>query len=338
MTVPQNREEGSEESEPLSEIAFAEEGQATGHSLQHAATELPPEGPAVANETTHFHAGELLQQPESVPTEGNSTGPLPKTEPPSLSHNDISQPAAVAPSSSHIENVSTASETNHLANTKVSGQSDGIPAGFRKRPVYRDFDLLQLAAIFFILDQLTKFLVRAYLPFGHSYPRTGFFRFTHAENTGSAFGILQGHNTPLIFVSFVGIFVLALIYQSQPRPTNLLRLSLGLQVGGALGNLIDRFRLGAVTDFIDVGPWPIFNLADASIISGLALLGWILLWPGNRNETAAELGAVSRNYQLKRRGRCACCGRYRAGRRRGFRKPARHGGGRLNLKGRNLRR
>lgn len=185
---------------------------------------------------------------------------------------------------------------------------------FRKRPIYRDFDLFQLGAIFLLLDQLTKFLVRAYLPFGHSYPATGFFRFTHAENTGSAFGILQGYNTPLIFVSFVGIVVLALIYQSQDRPSNLLRLSLALQFGGAVGNLLDRFRLGAVTDFIDIGIWPIFNLADASIVSGLALLGWVLLRPGGKSGSSPET-APSRNYEAKRRGRCGRCGRYRSGRR-----------------------
>ena len=186
---------------------------------------------------------------------------------------------------------------------------------FRNRPIFLDFDLLQLAGIAFLLDQLTKFLVRAYLPFGHSYPATGFFRFTHAENTGSAFGILQGHNTPLIIVSFVGIFVLAMIYQSQPRRTNLLRLSLALQIGGALGNLLDRFRLGAVTDFIDVGPWPIFNLADASIISGLAVLGWILLRPAPREPQANEGMGAARDYTLKRRGRCARCRRFHPGRR-----------------------
>ena len=207
--------------------------------------------------------------------------------------------------------------------TSVAHGAASEPEGkqvFRKRPIYRDFDLLQLAAIFLLLDQLTKFLVRSYLPFGHSYPATGFFRFTHAENTGSAFGILQGFNTPLIFVSFVGIAVLALIYHSQERPGNLLRLSLALQFGGAVGNLLDRFRLGAVTDFIDIGIWPIFNLADASIVSGLALLGWVLLRPGGGREESPESEAESdteiiRNYQARRRGRCVGCGRYRARRR-----------------------
>ena len=212
------------------------------------------------------------------------------------------------------------------------------PAPFRKRLIFLDFDLLQLAGIAFLLDQLTKFLVRAYLPFGHSYPNTGFFRFTHAENTGSAFGILQGNNTPLIFVSFVGIFVLAMIYQSQPKVTNLLRLSLALQIGGAVGNLLDRLRLGAVTDFVDVSIWPIFNLADASIISGLVLLGWILLVSGKRDLVSAQGSLAPRNYRLKRRGRCARCGRYHAGRRGGCQMPMHISAGRRYLQRRAYRR
>ena len=230
-----------------------------------------------------------------------------------------------------LEAAAATYESGNSVEADASGAAqsgDAAEAGFRKRPIFLDFDLLQLAAIFFVLDQLTKFLVRAYLPFGSSYPATGFFRFTHAENTGSAFGLFQGHNTPLIFISFVGIFVLAMIYQSQPRPTNLLRLSLGLQIGGALGNLVDRFRLGAVTDFIDVGPWPIFNLADSSIICGLLLLGWIILQPGRRTATPA-VGTL-RDYSLKRRGRCARCGRFHSGRRAGCRTVAYVVGGRRN--------
>ena len=158
------------------------------------------------------------------------------------------------------------------------------PAKGGRIPIYRDFTLLQLAVIFFLLDQLTKFLARAYLPYGYSWPWRGFFRFTHTENTGSIFGILQGQNTPLIFVSSIGICVLIMVYYSQPRPTNLLRFSLALQLGGAFGNLLDRLRLGAVTDFIDVGPWPVFNLADASIVTGLLLLVWVLLRAGGQSD------------------------------------------------------
>lgn len=143
--------------------------------------------------------------------------------------------------------------------------------------------MLLLAALALAADQLTKFLVRDFLALRESIPAEGFFRITHTYNTGSAFGLFQGHNFPLIFASLVGITVLVIIYHSQRRPTGLLRLSLGLQLGGAAGNLLDRVLWGRVTDFLDVGPWPVFNLADASIVTGLVLLAWIFL-VGNRSQ------------------------------------------------------
>ena len=148
-----------------------------------------------------------------------------------------------------------------------------------RKPIYKDLLLLQLAALVFLLDQFSKFLVRELLTFREAYPAEGFFRIIHSHNTGSAFGIFQDQNGPLILVSLIGITVLALIYHSQRKPTNLLRLSLGLQVGGAAGNLLDRVLLGHVIDFIDVGTWPIFNLADSSIVVGLVLLAWLFLRP-----------------------------------------------------------
>ncbi|CUV03785.1 hypothetical protein MGWOODY_Clf151 [hydrothermal vent metagenome] len=85
-------------------------------------------------------------------------------------------------------------------------------------PIYKDFVLIQLAALVFIIDQFSKFLVRDQLQFRESFPATGFFRFTHTHNTGSAFGIFQDQNTPLIFVSIIGIAILILIYRSRWRP------------------------------------------------------------------------------------------------------------------------
>jgi signal peptidase II len=163
----------------------------------------------------------------------------------------------------------------------------------KKPPIYKDLTVLQLAALVFVIDQFSKYLAIELLAFGASFPSRGFFRFTHVHNTGSAFGLFQGQNTPLILVSFIGITVLALIYRSQPRPSNWLRLSLGLQMGGAFGNLVDRLRLGYVTDFIDVGPWPVFNLADASIVTGLLLLAWIFLRPGRSQESKPVPDAYS---------------------------------------------
>ena len=156
------------------------------------------------------------------------------------------------------------------------GNSSGASSS-RRAPIYRDYLLIQLAVLVFLSDQFSKYLVREFLFLHESVPAQGFLRITHTFNTGSIFGLFQGHNTPLILVSFVGVAVLVLLYRSQRFPTGLLRLSLGLQLGGAFGNLVDRLRLGHVTDWIDVGPWPVFNIADASIVTGLVVLAWLFV-------------------------------------------------------------
>ena len=154
-----------------------------------------------------------------------------------------------------------------------------------RTPIYRDWTLLQLAALALALDQLTKFVVRQTLEWHYSWPAYGFFRFTHVQNTGSAFGLFQGNNIPLLIVSLVGVAVLAYIYRTQERPGLLMRISIALMMGGALGNLVDRIWQGHVTDFIDIGPWPVFNLADSSIVVGLAIMAWVLVM--NRDQAPA---------------------------------------------------
>ncbi len=169
---------------------------------------------------------------------------------------------------------------------------DGVSAGnttASRPPIYRDFILIQLAVLVFFLDQFSKYLVREFLLLYHSFPADGFLRVTRTFNTGSIFGIFQGQNTAFILVSFVGVAVLILIYRSQRFPTALLRLSLGLQLGGAFGNLLDRVRLGHVTDWVDVGPWPVFNLADASIVCGLILLAWLFIMSEKSQKESAPV-------------------------------------------------
>ncbi len=125
-------------------------------------------------------------------------------------------------------------------------------------------------------DQASKLWVTQTLAFGESLPREGFFRFTHVANSGSAFGLFGGQNMVLTVASFAGIGVLLFFYRTQEQ-TLWARTSLGLMLAGAVGNLIDRVRLGHVTDFIDVGPWYIFNVADASIVVGVFVLGATML-------------------------------------------------------------
>lgn len=189
-----------------------------------------------------------------------------------------------------------------------------------RTPIYRDWFLLQLAALALALDQLTKFVVRQTLEWHYSWPATGFFRFTHVHNTGSAFGLFQDQNLPLLFVSLVGVVVLAYIYQTQERPTNLLRVSIALMLGGALGNLIDRIHQGHVTDFIDVGPWPVFNIADSAIVVGLIMMGWLLVMQRDQSGAAETSPGAARQddvtcplcdglmISLPNGARCADCG------------------------------
>ncbi len=124
----------------------------------------------------------------------------------------------------------------------------------------------------FALDQVNKADVVQTLALGSSWPGDGVFRITHIGNTGSAFGLFDGQNLVLTLLSVLGIGVLVLFYRSHPSPGLLVRLSLGLMLAGAFGNLTDRLMRGYVTDFIDIGPWYIFNVADASIVTGVIIL------------------------------------------------------------------
>ena len=142
---------------------------------------------------------------------------------------------------------------------------------------YRDWILLLTVPVVLSIDQLSKFLVRANLRLGESWPSEGLFRLTHGTNTGSAFGLFPNQTLILIVASVFAIGFLVYFYRSHALPRPLLRFAIALQLGGALGNLIDRLNAGAVVDFIDVGKWPIFNLADSSIVIGLVLLCWVLL-------------------------------------------------------------
>ena len=142
------------------------------------------------------------------------------------------------------------------------------------RTWYRD-PLLFLALVAALgLDQLTKWVITSNMAWGQSIPEEGFFRITHVHNTGSAFGLFQGHGMILTVIAFVAVAAMIWLYRSSPMPSLLMRAALGLQMGGAIGNLIDRLRLGYVVDFIDVGPWPVFNVADSSVVVGIAILAW----------------------------------------------------------------
>lgn len=151
--------------------------------------------------------------------------------------------------------------------TQTDSQSGGGPTS-----LFRDKILLGTVIGAFILDQVSKRLITSWLDLGESWPSEGFFRITYGTNSGTAFGLFPNHTTLLIVVSLVAIGFLFYFYRTHAMPSLVLRFAIGLQLGGAFGNLIDRVLNGKVVDFIDVGPWPIFNLADSSIVVGIFIL------------------------------------------------------------------
>lgn len=144
-----------------------------------------------------------------------------------------------------------------------------------------------IATINVVIDQITKVLVRRYLPLGEMWNpwewMMPYARLIHINNTGAAFGMFKNGNP--IFMTLAVIVSGAIIYYYPRVPANekLIRFSLSLQLAGAVGNLIDRIIFGQVTDFVSVGNFAIFNVADSSITVGVAIL-LIAVWWQERND------------------------------------------------------
>ena len=125
-----------------------------------------------------------------------------------------------------------------------------------------------------VIDQLTKLLATR-LPLGADVPLVGkVLAFTHTRNTGAAFGMFQNMN---VILSMIIIIILAAIMWYYPKIRKDQLALVALICGGAVGNLIDRLRLGYVTDFISLSFWPAFNVADAAITIGAVLLAYKVL-------------------------------------------------------------
>ena len=117
-----------------------------------------------------------------------------------------------------------------------------------------------------------------------------FVRVVHWYNTGVAFGMFQGMGKFFIGLTFVVVIAIILFYPRVPGSDWTLRLAMSFQLGGAIGNLIDRITIGHVTDFISVSTFPVFNVADASITTGVCvlLLGIWIQEKQNKEENAVN--------------------------------------------------
>jgi signal peptidase II len=133
------------------------------------------------------------------------------------------------------------------------------------------------AAVVIGLDQVTKLILSGSLDKGDEWPADWPIKLVHVTNSGAAFGMLEGETLFLTVTSLLAIGAIAFYYFYPPAEHGLIRVALGLLLGGALGNLIDRVREGEVVDFVKVSSFPAFNIADSSITIGVALLCLIAL-------------------------------------------------------------
>lgn len=151
---------------------------------------------------------------------------------------------------------------------------NAAPVPLPVRSAFRRYlELLGLALAVIAVDQASKALVVHSLSHGRVINLFGgLVLLDYTVNSGAAFGILQARGLLFILVAAVVSVLIVVSYRRIVASPLLVRVALGLILGGAIGNLIDRVRLGHVVDFIDLGWWPVFNLADSSIVVGVVLL------------------------------------------------------------------
>jgi signal peptidase II len=138
-----------------------------------------------------------------------------------------------------------------------------------------------LAAFVLAVDQAAKAAIEAHLVPGEDIDVLGPLGLTLSHNAGIAFGLAGGAGAPLILITLAALGVVAYLFARNPaRPW--MWVASGLLAGGAIGNLVDRIRAGAVTDFVDLPPWPPFNLADVAITAGVLLLVFVYLRDSER--------------------------------------------------------
>jgi signal peptidase II len=159
-----------------------------------------------------------------------------------------------------------------------------------------------VALIVIFLDQASKRFIETHVVYNTSWMPwewlAPFFQITHIGNTGIAFGLFSGGS--MIFALVALLVTGAILYFAYALPAGhmSLRIILGVILGGAIGNLIDRLRQGYVTDFLDFGPWPVFSVADMAVVFGAIALV-ILMWHEERQLKAAEKEAERNNPPVK---------------------------------------
>ncbi len=144
-----------------------------------------------------------------------------------------------------------------------------------------------VAVTVFALDRVTKAWVSENIPLGTARPVVGdYVRIVHAQNTGAAFGLLPERTTLLSVLSVLAVLAIVYYYRQIASASWLVSATLGMQLGGAFGNLLDRVTQGYVVDFVDVGVGEVrfwaFNVADSSIVVGIFVVTFALWYEERR--------------------------------------------------------
>ena len=148
-----------------------------------------------------------------------------------------------------------------------------------------------VCGLVFLADQSAKAAIEAHLVPGQYEEVLGPLELTLSHNRGVAFGLAGGAGVKLVLTTALALAVIGYLFARNPRRPGMW-LAVGLVGGGAIGNLSDRIRADAVTDFVAVGSWPPFNLADVSITVGVLLLVYFYMRDAEREEAPqAEAGS-----------------------------------------------
>jgi signal peptidase II len=164
-----------------------------------------------------------------------------------------------------------------VADVRVGSSTDGLaPVSVAERSLAarsRQWSALALVVLAATLaDQLTKFLVSSRLSLGEEREVAGSFAIHHVQNSGIAFGLFAGSTWLVIPLTAAAVLWMLVFFARSGARHPVLPVGLGLVIGGSVSNLVDRVRLGHVTDFLDLRYWPAFNLADTFIVVGVGVL------------------------------------------------------------------
>ena len=164
-----------------------------------------------------------------------------------------------------LPDVRVGSTPDGLAPISVAERS--LSAGVRQ---WASLAVVVLAAV--TADQLTKHLVASQLALGEEVAVVGPFSIHHVQNSGIAFGLFASATSIVIFLTGLAVLWMLAFFARSGARHPVLPVGLGFVIGGSLSNLVDRIRLGHVTDFLDLSFWPAFNLADTFIVVGVGIL------------------------------------------------------------------